>query len=112
MIIADPVKAVGVKIISFVDSTSANAGVEMTVSQSNISTNAITSSDVSGESNAALTAASSVQNFQAVQPLLTMKNQSLDQTGVNSAGLQSVDDLFSFATFRSHYKFEESFRKL
>ncbi|EJD74728.1 WNK protein kinase [Loa loa] len=87
MIVADPVKAVGVKIISFVDSTSANAGVETTVSQSNIS-NPI-ASDVSGESNTMLTATSSVQNFQAVQPLSTLKNQSLDQTVTNSTVSQS-----------------------
>ncbi|VDM15424.1 unnamed protein product, partial [Wuchereria bancrofti] len=80
MIVTDPVKAVGVKIISFVDSASANARVETTVSQSNIAANAITSPDVLVESNSSLTATSSVQNFQAVHPLSTLKNQSLDQT--------------------------------
>ncbi|EJW87296.1 hypothetical protein WUBG_01792, partial [Wuchereria bancrofti] len=90
MIVTDPVKAVGVKIISFVDSASANARVETTVSQSNIAANAITSPDVLVESNSSLTATSSVQNFQAVHPLSTLKNQSLDQT-VNSTVLHSTD---------------------
>ncbi|VDO51668.1 unnamed protein product, partial [Brugia timori] len=88
MIVTDPVKAVGVKIISFVDLASANAGVETTVSQSNIAANTITSPDVSVESNSALTATSSVQNFQAVHPLSTLTNQSLDQT-MNSTAPQS-----------------------
>ncbi|VIO87624.1 Protein kinase domain containing protein [Brugia malayi] len=90
MIVTDPVKAVGVKIISFVDLASANAGVETTVSQSNIAANTITSPDVSVESNSALTATSSVQNFQAVHPLSTLTNQSLDQT-MNSTAPQSTD---------------------
>lgn len=96
---ADPVKAVGVKIISFLDSTSANAGVEVTVSQLNISANTIDSSDILREPNGALTTASSVQNFQAVQPPPTLKNQSVDQTVANSPVVQTVGYLSIFGCF-------------
>ncbi|VDK87825.1 unnamed protein product, partial [Litomosoides sigmodontis] len=89
---ADPVKAVGVKIISFLDSTSANADVEATVSQLNISANVIDSSDNVGEPNGSLATASSLQNFQDIQPLPTLKNQSLDQTVANSPVLQATPE--------------------
>ncbi|CAG9533409.1 unnamed protein product [Cercopithifilaria johnstoni] len=111
MIIADPAKAVGVKIISFLDSTSTNADVEVTASQSNISTNATCistnatgSTDISGESNGAVTATSSTQNFQTVHPLATLKNQSFDQTVVNSAALQTTPETTESAVISSSSK--------
>ncbi|VDO40308.1 unnamed protein product [Onchocerca flexuosa] len=91
MIVADPVKAVGVKIISFVDSASTSANIEMTVSHSNVSANPVASSGVSVESNVALSAASSMQNFQTVQPPIAMKNQSLDQmTGIPQPAVAAI----------------------
>uniref|UniRef100_A0A0R3S2E2 non-specific serine/threonine protein kinase n=1 Tax=Elaeophora elaphi TaxID=1147741 RepID=A0A0R3S2E2_9BILA len=90
MMSSDPAKAVGIKIISFLDATSANAGAETAANQSNISTNTTGSSDILGESKAVLTTTSSVQNFQTVQPLAVLNNQSLDQAAVNSTSLQTV----------------------
>lgn len=91
MLSADPMKVVGVKIISFLDSTSANA--EAAANQPNTTTNttnAVGSSNISGESNGALTATSSTQNFQTAQPPATLENQSLDQAAVTSTALQTV----------------------